>query len=154
MFHLQVSKPANVSFQDAASVPLAGMTAYTSLIKSGGAKAGSRVLINGGTGGVGAWAVQIAKAQGCHVVATCSDKSFDLAKSLGADELVDYKAGDLNENLKLRYGEHNKRFDVVFDVSLTRSQFACESGLTAFFYRPSAYLRVSTTYAMTTSAAS
>ena len=63
------------------------------------------------------WAVQIAKATGCHVVATCSGANIEMLKKLGADEAIDYKEGDLYQRLSEMYGAEDKRFDLVFDVS-------------------------------------
>jgi NADPH:quinone reductase-like Zn-dependent oxidoreductase len=116
----KLPKPKNISFSEAAGVGLAGLTAWQSLVDSGKIQAGQRVLINGTTGGVGIFAVQIAKAKGCHVVATCSGEKADFVKQLGADETVDYKQGDLVQTLSQTYGTEDKRFDVVFDVSTTR----------------------------------
>lgn len=113
----QVKKPSNLSFAEAASIPLAGLTAYTVLIKQGGIKAGSRVLVNGSSGGVGVMAVQIAKAVGAYVVATCSEQSASLVKGLGADETVDYRQSDFLGSLAHKYGSETSRFDLVFDVS-------------------------------------
>jgi NADPH:quinone reductase-like Zn-dependent oxidoreductase len=96
---------------------LAGLIAYTSLLDKAGAKAGNRVLINGGTGGVGIWAIQIAKAIGCYVVVTCSEKSIDLVKSYGADECMNYKQENLSAALAQRYGNEDAKFDVLFAVS-------------------------------------
>ena len=96
---------------------LAGLTAWQSLVEVGKAQSGQRVLINGTTGGVGIFAVQIAKARGCYVVATCSGEKAEFVKGLGADETVDYKKGNLFETLAQQYGAEDTRFDVVFDVS-------------------------------------
>lgn len=93
------------------------MTAHITLFKHGKAKSGDRVLINGGTSGVGVFAIQMAKAIGCYVVVTCSSASFDTVKGFGADEVVDYKDGNLTEKLSREYGSADKRFDIVFDVS-------------------------------------
>lgn len=95
---------------------MTGITAHITLVKKGHAKFGERVLINGGTSGVGILAIQMAKAIGCYVVVTCSSASFDLVKSLGADEVIDYKQGKLTDTLAEKYGD--KRFDLIFDVSL------------------------------------
>jgi len=110
-----VRKPKNISFSEAAGVSLAGLTAYTAMINTCGMKAGDRVLVNGGTGGVGIWAVQIAKATGCYVVATCSGQNIERVKGYGADEGVDYKQDDLYADLAQRYGDEDRKFDVVFD---------------------------------------
>lgn len=113
----QVRKPKNISFSEAAGVSLAGLTAYTAMVDTCGMKAGDRVLVTGGTGGVGIWAVQIAKATGCYVVATCSGQNIERVKGYGADAGVDYKQDDLYADLAQRYGDDDRKFDVVFDVS-------------------------------------
>jgi NADPH:quinone reductase-like Zn-dependent oxidoreductase len=87
-------KPANLSHTEAASVPVAGGTAWAALIDRAGIKAGETVLIHGGAGGVGSFAIQIAKAAGAYVYTTCGHYDFDLVKSIGADKAIDYR----NEN--------------------------------------------------------
>ena len=145
--HEQVRKPGNISFSEAAGVSLAGLTAYTAMVDTCGMKAGHRVLVNGGTGGVGIWAVQIAKATGCYVVATCSGQNIERVKGYGADEGVDYKQDDMFADLAQRYGNDDKKFDVVFDVSasLSRHRTTQSIVLTASFIRcsPSERLSVS-----------
>jgi NADPH:quinone reductase-like Zn-dependent oxidoreductase len=84
-----VVKPAGVSFEDAAAVPIAGITALQGLRDKGGLQAGQRVLVNGASGGVGTFAVQIAKALGAEVTAVCSPHNVATARSLGADRVVD-----------------------------------------------------------------
>jgi NADPH:quinone reductase-like Zn-dependent oxidoreductase len=83
-------KPKNISFEEAAAVPLAGTTAWQALIDSGKIQSGQTVLIHGGSGGVGSFAIQIAKARGAKVIATASTPNQDLLKQLGADVVVDY----------------------------------------------------------------
>jgi NADPH:quinone reductase len=83
--------PDAVAFPEAAAIPLAGLTALQGLRRYGNIKPGDRVLINGAAGGVGSFAVQIAKLVGCHVTATCRRERFDYVAQLGADELVDYR---------------------------------------------------------------
>jgi len=83
-------KPKSVSFTDAASVPLAALTAWQALIDIGKIHAGQTALIHGGSGGVGSFAIQIAKARGAHVIATASTANQDLLKQLGADVAIDY----------------------------------------------------------------
>ncbi|GAB9472483.1 Quinone oxidoreductase protein [Globisporangium polare] len=83
-------KPSNLSYDQAASVPLAGLTSYQALTKYGKIQAGERVLILGGSGGTGSFAVQIAKALGAHVITTTSFRNTEFVKSLGADEVIDY----------------------------------------------------------------
>src|SRR5262245_30235895 len=89
-----VRKPANAPFEEAAAVPVAGQTALQALRNHGHVAAGQRVLVNGAAGGVGTFAVQIAKAFGAHVTAVCSMRNVELVRSLGADEVVDYKQED------------------------------------------------------------
>lgn len=84
-------KPATISHSSAASLPLAGITAWDVLVKAAAIKAGDRVLIHAASGGVGSLAVQLAKARGAYVIATTSTKNIPLVKSLGADEIIDYR---------------------------------------------------------------
>jgi NADPH:quinone reductase-like Zn-dependent oxidoreductase len=100
--------PAGVSFEQAASVPIAGVTALQGLRDSGQLKAGQAVLINGAAGGVGTFAVQIAKALGATVTGVCSARNAELVSSLGADRVIDYAQEDFTR------GE--RRFDVIFDL--------------------------------------
>ena len=106
-------KPANISFDEAAAVPIAGITALQGLRDKAQLRPGQTVLINGASGGVGTFSVQIAKALGGEVTAVCSSRNLDLARSLGADRIVDYTRDDFT-----RIGES---FDVVFDVAASRS---------------------------------
>ncbi len=101
-------KPAGLTDVEAASIPLAGITAWWSLVDVADVRPGQRVLIHAAAGGVGALAVQIAKARGARVVATCSPRNADLVKSLGADELVNYRAVDFTRSML--------PVDVVFDT--------------------------------------
>jgi NADPH:quinone reductase-like Zn-dependent oxidoreductase len=89
-----VAKPHNVTFEEAACVPIAGLTALQGLRDKGKLAPGQKVLINGAAGGVGTFAVQIAKALGAEVTAVCSTKNLDMVRSLGADVLVDYAQQD------------------------------------------------------------
>lgn len=82
-----ISRPPNVSAVDASGLALAGQTAYMGLLGAAEIKEGQRVFVNGGSSAVGGFAIQIAKAKGCTVVASCSGKNVDYAKSLGADEV-------------------------------------------------------------------
>lgn len=106
-------KPAGISFAEAAALPLAGSTALMGLRDVGRARPGARVLINGASGGVGTYAVQIAKALGAHVTAVCSTRNVELVRSLGADEVVDYKVED--------FATAVTPYDVVFDLVGNRS---------------------------------
>jgi NADPH:quinone reductase-like Zn-dependent oxidoreductase len=111
-------KPAGVSFEEAAAVPLAALTALQGLRDHAGLKPGQKVLVNGASGGVGTFAVQIAKALGADVTAVCSTRNVDQARELGADRVLDYTREDFT-----RSGE---RFDVIFDNAGTRGWRACK----------------------------
>ncbi len=92
-------KPAGLSFEEAAALPLAGMTAYQCLVEALDVQPGERVLIHAASGGVGHLAVQIATSLGAHVIATASPASHDWLRELGADEVLDYSAGPISEQL-------------------------------------------------------
>jgi NADPH:quinone reductase-like Zn-dependent oxidoreductase len=99
-------KPPNVSFDQAASLPLAGLTALQGL-REGKIQPGQKVLINGATGGVGTFAVQIAKSLGAEVTAVCSTRNVDLVRSIGADHVIDYTKEDFTKS--------DQHYDVIFD---------------------------------------
>lgn len=99
-------KPPTLTFEQAAVVPISGMTALQGL-RAGGLQAGQRVLVIGASGGVGSYAVQIARAEGAHVTGVCSAAKVDLVRSLGADEVIDYTAED--------FAAGPERYDVVVD---------------------------------------
>ncbi|GMI05716.1 hypothetical protein TrLO_g10622 [Triparma laevis f. longispina] len=90
-----IKKAADVDFVEGAALPTAGMTALQALRTGREVEEGSRVLINGGSGGVGTYAVQIAKSMFAHVTAVCSTKNVELVRSLGADVVIDYKKEDV-----------------------------------------------------------
>jgi len=108
-----VPKPAGLTFEEAAAMPTAAITALQGLRDKGGLEPGHRVLINGASGGVGTFAVQIARALGAHVTAVCSTGKVDLIRSLGADEVIDYTSED--------FTRRGQRYDLVFDVAGSRS---------------------------------
>jgi NADPH:quinone reductase-like Zn-dependent oxidoreductase len=117
-----VTKPANVTFEEAAAVPVAGLTALQGLRDKGQLQPGQKVLINGASGGVGTFSVQIAKALGGEVTAVCSTGNVDTARSLGADHVVDYTQEDFTRT--------DRRYDLMLDVAGSRSWSACKRVLT------------------------
>ncbi len=96
-----VLKPENISFEEAASVPQAALVGLQSLKEKANITHGQKVLINGASGGVGTFAVQIAKAFGGNVTAICSTQNIELVKSIGADQVIDYKQEDFTQNGEL-----------------------------------------------------
>lgn len=115
-------KPTNLTFEQAAAVPLAGNTALVGLRDHGRVRPGQRVLINGASGGVGTFAVQIAKALGAEATGVCSARNVDLVRSLGADHVIDYTEHDFTRD--------EARYDVVFDLVGNRSLADCRRVLT------------------------
>jgi len=103
--------PEGVDDDSAAAVGTAALTSYQCL-KLGALTEGSKVFINGGSGGTGTWAIQFAKVMGSHVTTTCSTGNVELCRSLGADEIIDYTKGDLIQTLKNK----GQTFDLVFDT--------------------------------------
>jgi NADPH:quinone reductase-like Zn-dependent oxidoreductase len=112
-----VPKPANLSFEQAAAVPVAGLTALQGLRDKGRAQPGQRVLVNGASGGVGTFAVQLAKALGAEVTAVCSTRHVDMVAALGADRVVDYTRED--------FTRIDRRYDLLLDVAGSRPWSAC-----------------------------
>ncbi len=115
-------KPANLSFERAAAVPVSALTALQAVRKAG-VEAGQKVLIVGASGGVGTFAVQIAKAFGAEVTGVCSTAKVDMVRSLGADHVVDYARDDFAD------GEH--RYDVILDIGGNRRLSVLRGALTA-----------------------
>jgi NADPH:quinone reductase-like Zn-dependent oxidoreductase len=103
-----VSKPANVSFEQAATAPVAGLTALQALRDKGRIRPGQRVLINGASGGVGTFAVQLAKGCGAEVTGVCSSRNAELIRSIGADHAVDYAQED--------FTKAGQRYDLIIDT--------------------------------------
>jgi uncharacterized protein DUF4386/zinc-binding dehydrogenase/alcohol dehydrogenase-like protein len=107
--NLITQKPANLTFEQAAAVPVAALTALQGLHDNGNIQPGQRVLIHGASGGVGTFAVQIAKAFGARVTAVCSTRNLDMARSIGADHVIDYTREDFTRN--------NKQYDLIIAVN-------------------------------------
>lgn len=106
-------KPATITFEEAATLPLSAGTAWECLVERGRLKAGDNVLIHGGSGGVGVYALQIAKYFGAHVVTTCNNTNEGFVKQLGADQYYDYKSAGLYEKI---YNDHPNGFDIILDT--------------------------------------
>jgi NADPH:quinone reductase-like Zn-dependent oxidoreductase len=116
-------KPANLSFEQAAAVPVSGLAALQAVRDHGRVQAGQQVLIVGASGGVGTFAVQIAKAFGAEVTGVCSTAKVDAVRALGADQVVDYTRGD--------FADGERRYDVILDIGGNRRLSTLRRALTA-----------------------
>ncbi len=112
-----VLKPANLTFEQAASVPIAAITALQGLRDKGKIQPGQKVLINGASGGVGTFAVQIAKSFGADVTGVCSARNVDMIRSIGADRVIDYTKEDFSKS--------GQRYDLILDCFANHSLSAC-----------------------------
>jgi NADPH:quinone reductase-like Zn-dependent oxidoreductase len=116
-----VMKPDNVTFEQAASAPVAAFTALQGLRDKGHIQPGQKVLINGAAGGVGTFAVQIAKSFGAKVTGVCSTRNVDMVRSIGADRVIDYTQQDFTKSGQ----SYDKRYDLFFDCIGNHSLSAC-----------------------------
>jgi NADPH:quinone reductase-like Zn-dependent oxidoreductase len=114
-------KPVNSSFEDAAAVPIAAITALQGLRDKGGIQPGHKVLVDGASGGVGTFAVQIAKSFGAEVTAVCSARNVDTARSIGADHVIDYTREDFTKS--------GHRYDLILGANAHHSIFDCRRAL-------------------------
>jgi NADPH:quinone reductase-like Zn-dependent oxidoreductase len=114
---LLAAKPTNLSHAQAAAVPMAAVTALVGLRDHGRIQPGQQVLVNGASGGVGTFAVQLARAFGADVVGVCHQRNVDLVRSLGAAEVIDYTSAD--------FTRHGRRYDILLDISGRRWVGAC-----------------------------
>src|SRR5262249_25807527 len=114
-------KPAKVSFEQAATVPVVAFTALQGLRDAGHIEAGQKVLVNGAAGGVGTFAVQLAKSFGTEVTGVCSARNLDMVRRIGADHVIDYTREDFTNN-----GQH---YDLIFDAVGNRSVSAYRRAL-------------------------
>jgi NADPH:quinone reductase-like Zn-dependent oxidoreductase len=108
-----VMKPDNISFEQAASVRIAGLTALQGLRNKGHIRPGQKVLINGAAGGVGTFAVQIAKSFGADVIGVCSTRNMEMVRSIGADRVIDYTKTDFTQE---DFNNGGRRYDIILDL--------------------------------------
>ena len=116
-----VRKPANLTLEEAAAVPVAAITALQGLRDKGQIRPGQKVLVNGASGGVGTFAVQIAKSFGVDVTGVCSPRNVDMVRSIGADRVIDYTRED--------FTREGQRYDLIFDVAGNHSFSDCRRAL-------------------------
>ncbi|PKN90937.1 MAG: alcohol dehydrogenase [Chloroflexi bacterium HGW-Chloroflexi-6] len=121
--NIVIPKPGNLTFEQAAAVPIAAITALQGLRDYGQLQAGQKVLINGASGGVGTFAVQIAKAMGAEVTAVCSPRNVELIRSLGADRVIDYTKDDFTRS--------GQRYDLLLDIAGSRTWYEYKRVLTS-----------------------
>ena len=114
---LVILKPENLSHQEAAAIPAGGITALKNLQKAN-IQEGQKILINGASGSLGTFAIQLAKYYGAEVTAVCSSENFDLVKSIGADRVIDYKKEDFTKT--------NEKYDIVYDAVVKSKQANCK----------------------------
>jgi NADPH:quinone reductase-like Zn-dependent oxidoreductase len=117
-----VPKPQNLTFEQAASVPLAASTALLGVRDEGRVRPGQRVLVNGASGGVGTFAIQIARALGADVTGVCGTRNMDLVRTIGAEDVIDYTTDDFTRT--------RQRYDLVLDIAGSHSAWACRRVLT------------------------
>jgi len=115
---LMVLKPASMSFEEAAAVPFSALSAQTCLRDLGQIQSGQKILINGASGAVGTFAVQIAKSYGAAVTGVCSTRNLDMVRSIGADQVIDYSQED--------FAQREGRYDLIFDAVRKRSFSDCK----------------------------
>jgi len=111
-------KPENLSYQEAAAIPAGGLTALKNLQKAN-IHEGQKILINGASGSLGTFAIQLAKYYGAEVTAVCSSENFDLASSIGADNVIDYRKEDFTKS--------NEKYDIVYDAMMKSNRSICKN---------------------------